>query len=112
MKGFFKMVGGVWKFVKKYPCLLLATIILMCISHFINICINVLNKRVFDEVFYRKNMEYLSEEFVFFLILLFCIMLLVSVIDRYTNLKLYSNVKVDLYKFFYTKVIYSTFPPV
>ncbi len=71
MNGFLKMVGVVWNNVKKYPCLFIATIILMYISYFINIYINLLNKIVFDEVFYKKNVEYLSKEFVFFLVLLF-----------------------------------------
>lgn len=109
MNGFLKMVGVVWNNVKKYPCLFIATIILMYISYFINIYINLLNKIVFDEVFYKKNVEYLSKEFVFFLVLLFFILLVVSVIDRYINFKLYSNVKIDLYKFFYSKVIYSNY---
>ncbi|MCL2050184.1 MAG: ABC transporter ATP-binding protein/permease [Lachnospiraceae bacterium] len=68
---------------------------------------NIINQRVFDEVFYNKNISFLFDFMIYVIITLFAISILLGLVNKYLSIRLYTKTSTDLKRQYYDDILIS-----
>lgn len=109
MKEFFELLSLINIQIKKLKKEIVCIYIISFTLTLITIYNSIINKLVIDEVLYKKNINYLYKGKIYILIAIFIISLFIQMILYYRNVKLYTEIDLEVKKNYYNKILNSKY---
>ena len=100
-----KLLSEINEEARKYKKNIVTIYAISILLSVITIYNSLLNKLVIDEVFYKKNINYLYEKTIYILIFIFVISIVLQLYLYYQNVKLYTEIDLGIKKNYYSKVM-------
>ena len=104
-----KLLSEINEEARKYKKNIVTIYAISILLSVITIYNSLLNKLVIDEVFYKKNINYLYEKTIYILIFIFVISIVLQLYLYYQNVKLYTEIDLGIKKNYYSKVMNSSY---